>query len=360
MNDWLAIALLFVLVAVNAFFVAGEFAIMSTRRSQIEPLAQEGNKRAQSVLYALENVSLMLATCQLGITIASLLILNVSEPALHHLVSGPLEQLGIPYELASAAGFAFALILVTYLHVIFGEMVPKNMAVSLAAQGVALWIAPPLVAVSRIFRHPVGLLNWLADHILRLLKVEPKDEVASSFTLDELQNIVAQSQAEGMVEDDSGVLSGALSFSSKTVRDIMVPSDKLVTLTFPCTPADLEKAVAQTGYSRFVMRDPADGTYLGYLHIKDALVYQAEDVSSPLPWNKLRQMSVVTPETEIDDALAVMQRKRVHVSQVLDAGGKSLGVLFLEDVLEELVGEIKDTTQEQVRRREASRQGEEG
>ncbi|MDY3049918.1 MAG: hemolysin family protein [Rothia sp. (in: high G+C Gram-positive bacteria)] len=361
MNDWVAIALLFVLLAGNAYFVAAEFAIMSTRRSQIEPLVEEGNKRAVTTLYALENVSLMLATCQLGITVCSLLILNVSEPAIHHLVAGPLESVGIPYEVASVVAFIFALLLVTYLHVIFGEMVPKNAAVSLAASGVALWIAPSLVTLSRIFKPIVGLLNWIADHTLRLMKVEPKAEVASTFTLDELQSIVAQSTAEGTVDDGSGVLSGALEFSSKTVADIMVSGDKLVTLTFPCTPAELEKAVAQTGYSRFVMKDEQDGTYMGYLHIKDAIAYETGSLDQPIAWSKLRQMSIVKPETEIDDALATMQRNRAHLSQVIDGQGRSVGVLFLEDILEELVGEIKDTTQEQVRRREeaASRQGSE-
>lgn len=352
MNDWVAIALLFVLLAGNAFFVAAEFAIMSTRRSQIEPLVEDGNKRAATVLYALENVSLMLATCQLGITVCSLLILNVSEPALHHLVSGPLADWGIPYSVAGIIGFIFALVLVTYLHVIFGEMVPKNMAVSMAAQGIALWVAPPLVTISRILKPLVGFLNWIADHSLRLMKVEPKAEVASTFTLDELQSIVAQSTAEGTVDDDSGVLSGALEFSSKTIAEIMVPSDQLVTIPFPCTPADLEKAVAQTGYSRFVMESSSDGTYMGYLHIKDALSYEGTRTQEPIGWSKLRQMSILRPDTEIDDALATMQRNRAHVSHVVDAGGVSVGVLFLEDILEELVGEIKDTTQEHVRRRE--------
>ena len=133
MNDWVAIALLVILLAGNAFFVAGEFAIMSTRRAQIEPLAEEGNKRAQTVIYALENVSLMLATCQLGITICSLLILNVSEPALHHMLEVPLHLVGLPHAIVDVIAFGITLILVTYLHVIFGEMVPKNAAVTLAA-----------------------------------------------------------------------------------------------------------------------------------------------------------------------------------------------------------------------------------
>lgn len=354
MNDWIAIALLVILLMGNAFFVAGEFAIMSTRRSQTEPLAEAGNSRAKTVVYALEHVSLMLATCQLGITVCSLLILNVSEPALHHLVAGPMEHFGVPLAVADLAGFLVALLLVTYLHVIFGEMVPKNAAVSLAAEGIALYIAPPLVMFSRVFRPIVGFLNWLADHTLRLMKVEPKSEVSSTFTLDELQNIVAESTAEGTVEDGSGVLSGALEFSEKHVEEIMVPREKLVTLKFPCSPMDLESLVSHTGYSRYVIEDSHDGTYMGYVHVKDVLTIPQERLEDSIPWGKIRQMSILKPTVDIDDALAIMQRNRAHVSHVVSESGESVGVLFLEDILEELVGEIKDTTQEHVRRREAA------
>ncbi|MDO4916646.1 MAG: hemolysin family protein [Rothia sp. (in: high G+C Gram-positive bacteria)] len=354
MSDWTAIALLVLLLAGNAFFVSGEFAIMSTRRSQVEPLAEMGNKRAKTTLYALEHVSLMLATCQLGITLCSLLILNVSEPALHHLAAGPMEHFGIPVAVADLVAFVIALVLVTFLHVILGEMVPKNAAVSLVGQGVALWIAPPLVFLSRIFRPIVGALNWIADHTLRLMKIEPKSEVSSTFTLDELQNIVAESTAEGTVEDDAGVLSGALEFSEKKVEEIMVPREKLVTLQFPCTPLELQNLVSHTGYSRYIIEDRVDGTFMGYVHIKDALGISEDRLDKMLPWSKIRQMSLVSPEVDIDDALAIMQRNRAHISHVVATDGTSLGALFLEDILEELVGEIKDTTQEHVRRREAA------
>ena len=282
MNDWVAIVLLIILLAGNAFFVAGEFAIMSTRRAQIEPLAEEGNKRAQTVIYALENVSLMLATCQLGITICSLLILNVSEPALHHMLEVPLHLVGLPHAIVDVIAFGITLILVTYLHVIFGEMVPKNAAVTLATRGVALWIVPPLVTISKIFAPVVALLNNLSNKLLALMKVEAKDEVASTFTLGELQTIVATSTAEGTVEDDAGVIESALEFTEKDVYEIMVPGDKLVTLPFGSTPAELERAVARSGYSRFVIVD-SDGTYMGYLHVKDALAIASERSTSPSP-----------------------------------------------------------------------------
>ena len=239
MNDWIAISLLVFLLAGNAFFVAAEFAIMSTRRAQIEPLAENGSLRAKKVLYALENVSLMLATCQLGITICSLLILNVSEPALHHLLEHPLAATGIPPVAVDVAAFSLTLILVTYLHVIFGEMVPKNAAVTLAARGIALWIVPSLMRVARIFAPVVALLNGMSNRVLAWVRVEPKDEVASTFTLGELQSIVAQSTAEGTVEDDAGVIGGALEFTEKSVSEIMVPREQVQTLTLGCTPAGL-------------------------------------------------------------------------------------------------------------------------
>ena len=152
MSDLAGIFWLVVLLLGNAFFVGAEFAVMSARRSQIEPLAEAGSKRAKTTLWAMEHVSLMLACAQLGITVCSLLILYVAEPAIHHLLEGPLAWTGLPPEAVSITAFVLTLVGVSYLHVVFGEMVPKNAAFSLPDQAVLL-LAPPLVMVSRIFRH---------------------------------------------------------------------------------------------------------------------------------------------------------------------------------------------------------------
>ena len=203
MSDWAGIFWLVVLLLGNAFFVAAEFAVMSARRSQIEPLADAGSKRAQTTLRAMENVSLMLACAQLGITVCSLLILLVAEPAIHHLLAAPLETVGLPMEIADVAAFAVALMVVTFLHVTFGEMVPKNISVSVADKA-ALFLAPPLMFVARLVRPVIVALNWSANHILKLLRIEPKDEVNSSFTLEEVQSIVQESTRHGLVDDDAG------------------------------------------------------------------------------------------------------------------------------------------------------------
>ena len=215
MSDWAGILWLVVLLLGNAFFVGAEFAVMSARRSQIEPLAEAGSKRAQTTLRAMENVSLMLACAQLGITVCSLLILQVAEPAIHHLMAVPLEAVGVPMEIADVVAFAVALMVVTFLHVTFGEMVPKNISVSVADKA-ALLLAPPLMFIARLVKPVIVALNWSANHILKLMRIEPKDEVTSSFTLEEVQSIVQESTRHGLVDDDAGLITGALEFSEHT------------------------------------------------------------------------------------------------------------------------------------------------
>ncbi len=217
--DWWGIAWLFVLLAVNAFFVGAEFAVISARRSQIEPRAAAGSRAAKTALWAMEHVSLMLAACQLGITVCSLLILNVSEPAIHHLLQVPLELTGLPAEAVSTIAFVVALLLVSFLHVVFGEMVPKNLSFSVPDRAVLI-LATPLVLVASVFRPVIVALNATSNAVLRLFRVEPKSEANSVFTLEEVATIVAQSTREGVLSDVGGTLSAAFEFTEKKVRDI--------------------------------------------------------------------------------------------------------------------------------------------
>ncbi|WP_146361486.1 hemolysin family protein [Arthrobacter yangruifuii] len=343
MSDVAGIFWLVVLLLGNAFFVGSEFAVMSARRSQIEPYAEAGSKRAKTTLWAMEHVSLMLACAQLGITVCSLLILSVAEPAIHHLLSAPLEAVGLPVEAADGAGFLVALLMVTFLHVTIGEMVPKNISVSVADRAVLL-LAPPLVFISRLVRPIIFTLNWLANHALRLMGITPKDEVASAFTLEEMQSIVEESTKLGTVDDDSGLISGALEFSGQTAGTVMVPLEELVSLGTDSTPAEFERAVARTGFSRFVLVDAA-GNLTGYMHLKDVMSIPMEAYDRPITENKVRTLANLRLDDEIEDALAVMQRTGSHLARVLGPDGSTRGVLFLEDIIEQLVGEIRDATQ---------------
>ena len=342
MSSGLALVLAAVLLAGNAFFVAAEFAVISARRSSIEPLAAAGDRRARTVLWAMEHVSLMLACAQLGITICSTSLGLVAEPALAHLVLAPLHAVGLSSALAHPIAFVLALLVVIYLHVVLGEMVPKNLAVSDPEQAV-LMFGPPLVWVGQVLRPLIATLNWLANHAVRAVGVQPRDEVASSFTAQEVQSIVDRSRAAGALVDDQGLLSGALQFSDRSARDVMVALDDVVGVDATGTPDDVEHLVARTGFSRFAVRDPG-GTPMGYLHVKDVLYADAASRWVPVPPWRVRALAVVGPDDEVEEALAAMQRSGAHLARV-DDDGACVGVVFLEDILEVLVGEVRDAMQ---------------
>ena len=341
MSPGSALALVVLFLAGNAFFVGAEFAIISSRRSAIEPLAAAGDRRAHTVLWAMEHVSLMLACAQLGITVCSTSLGLVAEPALAVLVSHPLHAFGVSDAWAHPVAFVLALLIVVYLHVVLGEMVPKNLAVAGPDRAVLLF-GPPLVWLGRVVRPVITALNWIANHAVRLVGFEPRDEVASSFTAEEVQSIVERSAAEGLISDEQGLLSGALEFSDRTAHDVMVPAARLVGIDAGATPDEIEHVVGRTGFSRLPVRD--QGELVGYLHVKDVLYADAVTRFQPVPDWRVRRLAVVRPDDEIEDALAAMQRSGAHLARV-DEDGTAVGVVFLEDILEELVGEVRDAMQ---------------
>ena len=343
MSDLWGIAWLVILLVVNAFFVGAEFAVISARRSQIEPRAEAGSRAAKTTLFAMEHATLMLATSQLGITICSLLILNVSEPAIHHMLEIPLALTGWHEDVIGGIAFGIALAIVSFLHVVLGEMVPKNLSFSLPDR-MALLLAPPLVAFATLFRPVIFSLNATANGVLRLFGVEPKDEATSTYTFDEVANIVAHSTREGVLTDNTGALTAAFEFSEKKARDVAVGMDKLVSLSEAATPAEVERAVAQHGFSRYVLVGD-DGEPSGYLHLKDVIdLEDAGEFHEPVPPKRIRQLITIFRETDLEDALAAMRRSGVHLARVFDENGATTGVLFLEDIIEELVGEVQDAT----------------
>lgn len=342
MSDWAGIAWLVVLLAANAFFVAAEFAVISARRSQIEPLAEAGKRRAKTALWAMEHATLMLATTQLGITVCSLLILNVSEPAIHHLIAVPLEFTGLPAEVISTLAFLVALVLVSYLHVVFGEMVPKNLSFSVPDQAVLI-LAPPLVFIGRIFSPVIVALNASANSVLRLFGVQPKNEATSTYTLDEVATIITQSTREGVLFDGTGALTATFEFTTRKVQDVAVPMANIISLPETATPADVERSVTRHGFSRFVLVSES-GDPTGYVHLKDVLDLDSADYQNPIPAKRIRQLASIFEETDLEDALATMRRSGAHLARSFTELGETTGVLFLEDIIEELVGEVQDAT----------------
>ncbi|MQA02632.1 MAG: DUF21 domain-containing protein [Streptosporangiales bacterium] len=343
MSSGLGIAFGVVLLVVNAFFVGAEFAVISARRSQIEPRAEAGSKAAKTTLWAMENVSLMLACAQLGITVCSLGLLAITEPALHHALEGPLHAVGLPEPAITTIALVVAVFVVGYLHIVAGEMIPKNISLSIPDRA-ALLLVPALVGVAHVVKPLIVALNWAANTALKAARVPPKDEVSAVYTLEEVRSLVDASQREGLLDDTHDVLTGSLTFGDRRAADVMVPLDQVVTLPEQARPHDVEDLVARTGYSRYpVHSDSAIGdTVSGYLHLQDVL---HDPGDQPVPPNRIRPLARVRDQDRADDVLAMMQRNRTHLVAVVDQQEHVTGVLFFEDVLEELVGEIKDMTQ---------------
>lgn len=344
MNSWLGLLVMVVLLAVNGFFVGAEFAITASRRVEIEPLVKQGKRGAAGALFAVEHVSEMLATCQLGITLASTGLGVVAEPALAQLLTPLVALTGAPEVTAHAAAVLIALLIVLYLHVVAGEVIPKNLSIS-AHTTLVLFYGSALVALSKSVAPIVRGMNDVANFFVRLAGKEPRDEVVNTFTVEEMTSIVQKSQAEGAVEDDLGLLSGTLEFSTEKVSGVMVGLDDLVTLPRNVSVARAEKAVARTGFSRFPVADEA-GRICGYLHIKDVIAVDETRRELPLESWRIRDLTEVTPQLDVEDALRVMQKQGTHLAGVVESPGQPVvGVIFLEDILEKLVGEVRDSLQ---------------
>ncbi|NNM45758.1 hemolysin family protein [Knoellia koreensis] len=343
MSGW-AITVTVVLLLLNAFFVGAEFAAMAARRSQLEPLAAAGSRRAQSSLDALEQMGSLLACAQLGITVCSVLLGAISEVALHHALEPVVHALGLPEGAVSPIALALALLVVVYLHVVVGEMIPKNIAIA-GPERAALILVPPLMALTRVLRPVITVMERIAKALVRLFRVEPKDEIASTFTVEEVESILAESHHEGLIEERQQSLVGAaLEFSDKDAVDVAVPLAELVTLPLTATPDDVERLVAKRGFSRYPLVDKAGGL-AGYLHLKDVLYADDAERDLPVPVKRVRKLATVQAADEVEEVLTTMQRTGSHLARVVDDAGEDIGVVFLEDVIEELVGEVTDASQ---------------
>src|SRR5262245_13353951 len=287
-----AIWMTVLLLLLNAFFVGAEFAAMTARRSQLEPLAAQGSRRAQVCLDALEQIGSLLACAQLGITVCSVLLGAISEAALHHALEPVVRALGLPEGVADGLALALALLIVVYLHVVVGEMIPKNLALA-GPERTALVLVPVLLYVTRALRPVIRVMESVAKSLVRLFRVEPKDEIASAFTAEEVEHILAESHHEGLIQEGQhGLVGAALEFSDKDAGDVAVPLDNLVTLPLTATPDDVERRVAKKGFSRYPLVDRG-GRLSGYLHLKDVLYADDAERGLPVPVKRVRKLATV-------------------------------------------------------------------
>jgi CBS domain containing-hemolysin-like protein len=344
MSDSTAILLALLLLASNAFFVGAEFSLLSARRTQIEPRASEGSWAARITVRAMDNVSLMMAGAQLGITMSSLGLGALGEPAVAHQLEKPLAAIGITGAWLHGIAFAVALLIVVAAHMVLGEMVPKNIAIA-SPERSAILLGPPMYGVVMVFKPLIVALNWISNGVLRLLRVTPVDEVASAFNADQVSAFVTESRNEGLLDEhEHRVMSGSLSLSFETVRDVLTPSSELVTLPVGTTPQQAHKECVRSGFSRFPLVDP-EGTYVGYLHLKDFVDVPRGGATTPVPDTAIRALTFISLDASLEEALTAMQSRGTHIAMVRDGAGEVVGAAMLEDVIERLIGEVVDAGQ---------------
>ena len=347
-SDLLALLAAVALLGANAFFVGAEFALISARRDRLEAMAAAGTTAARTVLRAHADLSRMLAASQLGITISSLLLGRLGEPAVAHLIERPMHWLGMPDALLHPIAFAISLAIVVVAHILLGEMVPKNIAIA-GPERTALLLVPPFLVFTTVMRPLIELFNVIANSVLRLLGVEPRDELEASFTSGELADLIAESGREGLLDDDeSRRLTRALSSAEATVSDVLVPTSELVTLPAGPTVGDVARAVAETGFSRFPVRGTS-GDLAGYLHVKDILDL-VDDPTAAVPGPRVRTLPEVPTSVRLDEALAVLRRARAHLGRAVGPNGETAGLVAMEDLVEHYVGEVRDATHARERR----------
>jgi len=316
-KEWLLLLLVVLLLAASAFFVAAEFSLIAARRTVIEPMAVS-SARARATLKAMENVSEMMACAQLGITLCGVLLGALGEPAVAALLEPVFHALGVPEGWLHPVSLVIALLLVVSAHVALGEMVPKNIAIA-GPERTALVLASPLMAIARAIGPIIRALNHFSNAVVKLTGREPKDEISSSFTREEVADLVAESRREGLLDDEEHQrITSALDFDTTVVAAVMVPDAEVVSVTPGVTPAEIERICGKTGFSRFPIIEQ-DGRFSGYLHIRDVIDIPVEQRDQPVPARKIRPLPTVVPGTDLRTALDRMRRIGAHLAEVADA-----------------------------------------
>ena len=338
---YVTIAILLLLA--NGFFVAAEFAVIAAGRSKLEQTAAEGNLRARAALASASELSFTLSAVQLGITMASLGLGFVGEPAVASLIESAFGSVvELPPGVLHTISLVIALTIVTFLHMVISEMAPKNIAIA-EPERTALAIAVPLRAYTNLFRPFITLFNSMGNLGTRLLGVEPPEERPDVHTASEIGAMIKESAEVGMVREfERRLLSGAIGFGERDAAAVMIPRTEVVAVPASATPAAIEKIVLQTGHSRLPVYEPDLDHVLGFVHTKDLLRVPPQERNRPLPRRFIRPMLIVPESRKAHPLLLDMRRERKHFALVVDEHGGTSGIVTLEDLLEELVGEIRD------------------
>jgi CBS domain containing-hemolysin-like protein len=326
----------------TAFFVAGEFALVASDRPKIERLAAQGDRRARSALRALKTLSFQLSGAQLGITITSLTVGFIAEPTIAEALDPLIGLTGLPEPTVHGISIGVALFLATAVQMVLGELMPKNLALS-EPVGLALWIAAPMRLVNATVKPIIVLLNNTANATVRLMGIQPRDELTSVHSLEELEVLIRSSRAEGTLEEEQfSLLSRSISFGGKTAADALVPRVSMVAIQRDKSLSEMAGLALETGYSRFPVYGADMDDIVGTVHVKDTyrIPMDRRDETSVLD---IMQEAMIVPESRtLESLLLEMRSERKQMAIVVDEHGGTAGIITLEDLLEEIVGDIED------------------
>jgi putative hemolysin len=336
----------FVLVATNGFFVAAEFGLVKVRRTRIDELVTEGKRVAKVVQDELRHLDNYIAATQLGITLASLALGWIGEPSLAHLIEPLFACAGgtAATELAHSAAIAISFFLITLFHIVLGELVPKSIALQ-RSEGTALFVARPLYLFARLFRPFIVFMNGLGNLVVRTFGLQTASEHGSVHSVKELEMLVAQSHKAGLLDNEEEVLLRRIfDFGEKIAQHVMVPRAEIVGIPHTITIEDLQQKIAEERYTRFPVYEGTPDTIIGLVHIKDVftLLIKRDSVEPFAVQSILRPILTVPKTTSIPKLMALMQSQKAHLAVVIGEYGETAGIVTLEDILEEIVGEVQD------------------
>lgn len=337
--SWGPLVLMVVLLVANGFFVAAEFAYITARRNVLE---QKPGGSARIAVGLNKNLSLSLTAAQLGITMASLGLGAVAEPAVAHLLEQALGFVPLSEEVIHVIALIIALLIVVFLHMVIGEMAPKNIAISNPERS-ATALARLFRGFIIVFRPLIAMLNATANGVLRLFGVKPADSLEVGHSADDLAVIIATGQQEGVIEEFTHrLLTGAIIFGDLDAAEAMIPRPDVVAVPASATMADIERVMKRTGHSRIPVYGETLDDVLGFVHVKDLMGVADEARENAIDPDLVRQILFVPESAHIKSVLDEMRKTRIHFAVVVDEHGSTAGIITMEDIAEELVGEIRD------------------
>lgn len=344
MSTGWALLISVLLLALNGFFVAAEFALVASKRYRLEQAAASGGRAAWAALEGSRELSLMLAGAQLGITICTLGLGALAEPAIEHLVSPVLVAVGLPAAASHAVALLFALALVTFLHLVVGEMAPKSWAITDPERS-ALLLALPFRAFARVARPALAALNGMANAALRMVRVQPQDQLAQAHGPEELRMLLEQSRAHGLLAaDQHEMLTSMLELQATTVADVMEPVDRIVSVRGTDTAERIEEVSRESGRSRLAVLDD-HGEVIGVVHVREAV--RATTAGRAATAAELMGPAfTLSADATVTEAVAAMRADQAQLALVTNGAGgdRPVGFVALEDLLEEVIGEFDDET----------------